>query len=730
MAANQIAALEDEQDDDARRPLALDEILGAENIADLLPEDTLNKIGQDVIRDYAIDLESRKKEGWDDRNKSAMDAAMQVREVKDFPWSNASNVKYPLLTVSAIQFQARAYPAIVDGSNLVKGRVMGPDNGIPEMGPDGQQAMAPGDDGQPQLVFKVQPGAKRERADRVANHMTWQLLYRMDGWEEDTDRLLLMLPILGSVIRKTYFDPIAQTNASVMIPSEDFVINYWAKSIDAAPRFTHVLRYYPHEAREFIVTGIWHAVPIDQDRDDEKAQNDDENALVRFYEQHRLLDLDEDGYPEPYIVTTTTDGKIARIAASFTMEDVKAVKDKQTGETTIASIKRERYFTKYGFIPAPDGSFYDIGFGFLLGDISASVNTILNQMIDAATLANSQGGFVGSGVNVKSGNMKFRVGEWKRVDVMGGTLRENIVPLQLPGPSAVMFQLLGMLIDAAKDITSVQDIMTGGPTTAQTATTTMAQVEQGMKAFTGIFKRVHRAFTQELKILFRLNREFVDEEQYFALSDTPGVVQKSDYQDKDLDMIPVSDPQIATDMQRMARAQYLAEFNGNPFVNQQEITRRRLEAGNVNDIKGLMDVPSPPPAPEVVAKGAELEIKKQEANARHITALADASQKRASAANSFADAAVKLAGVNLLADAATLARRSVEESLEDENGESVDQAGGVPAMAGPSGDQGVPGLPPEALDGAGAGLGIGPADGGNRAGAGGGPEAPAGPVVG
>lgn len=718
MAAKQNMVPDETDEDTVDRPLTLDEILGADNIADLLPANTLTKIGSDVVRDYAIDVESRKTEGWDRRNETAMKAAMQKREPKNSPWPDASNVKYPLLTTAAIQFQARAYPAIVDGSNLVKGRVLGPDNGVPVVGPDGQPEVQQGPDGRPQPVWQTPPGEKRDRADRVANHMTWQLLFKMNGWEEDTDRMLLMLPIIGCVVRKTYYDAILGSNVSMMIAPEDFVVNYWTKSLDSAPRMTHVLRYYPHEARERIVTGIWRSVPVDSDADDGKAQSDDETALVRFYEQHRLIDLDEDGYPEPYVVTTTTNGEVARIAACFTLEDVKAVKDKKTGASTIARIERQEYFTKYGFIPAPDGSFYDIGFGMLLGDVSATIDTILNQMIDAASLANSQGGFLGSGVNMKSGNMKFRLGEWKRVDVMGGNLRDNILPLQLPGPQATMFQLLGLLIEAAKDITSVQDIMTGGPSTAQTATTTMAQVEQGMKAFTGIFKRVHRAFSHELKILFRLNREYLDETEYYALADVPGIVERKDYQAKDLDIVPVSDPSMATDLQRMARADYLQTFEGNPHVSQEEITRRRLEAGNVPDIKGLMNVPPPPPDPELLIKGAELAIKKTEADTKKVTADADAEVKRSVAAMNFANAAKTMVEIGLDPDAALLAGASAAQTGES-NGQPIDQPGGVSAMGGPSGDEGlhdVSGGRPEGLD---EGMGGGEEPGPGAAGAGG-----------
>lgn len=713
----------DEQDDDAaEESLTLADILQADNVATLLDEDELRRIGADVVRDFNIDIESRKRAGWDRRNEMAMKRAMQVQEAKDTPWPGAANIKYPLLTVASIQFQARAYPAIVDGTNLVKGRVLGPDNGIPAVNPQtGQPVVQMGPDGQPIPVFAAQPGDKRARADRIAQHMTWQLLYKMQDWEEDTDRMFLMLPILGCTIRKSYYDALMQSNVSIMVPPEDFVVNYWTRSLKTAPRFTHVLRYYPYEVRERVMSGIWLDVTGNPSYDDNKTSTDDESAPSRFYEQHRLIDLDGDGCPEPYVVITNDEGDVARISPCFGPEDIKVANVEEGGQKVqrVLRIDRNEYFTKYGFIPAPDGSFYDIGFGHLTGSINDTIDTILNQLIDAASLSNSQGGFIGSGVKPKSGNLRFRLGEWKVVDNIGGALRDNIMPLQLPGPSPVLFQLLGMLIEAAKDITSVQDIMTGGPSTAQTATTTMAQVEQGMKAFTAIFKRIHRAFGQELRILFRLNRDHLEDEEYFALSDNPQAVMRKDYEDKDLDVIPVSDPAMSSDMQKMARADYLNSFTGNPFVNQQEITRRRLEAGNVADIKAIMDVPAPGPDPKMLIDQMKNELEKMKIANDRLAKLADADAKRAVTSKTYADAAKILNDMGLVEDAAKLAAQSVEEVEEEERGEPANEQVGVSAMGGASGDGSVSGVLPGHAGPTDAGMGPGGVDASGAAGAGG-----------
>jgi chaperonin GroES len=713
---------------DETQPLTIDDLIAADNVADLLPDNEVLRIGTHCLMEFENDLASRKGEegqGWEDRYKRYLDIAMQVRKAKSNPWPNASNVKFPLLTAAAIQFQARAYPAIVDGSNLVKGRVLGNDNGVPKRGPDGQIIMKVtgqpgmsgmpgiGDNGGPPLEpeWEVPPGAKRDRAERIGDHMTWQLLYDMPGWEEDTDRLLLMLPIVGCVFRKTYYDPIQRKNVSRMVTGLDFVINYWASSIADAPRFTQILRFYPHEVEERFRTGIWRTVPLPVTQS-EKDQSD--TAPITFLEQHCRLDLDEDGYPEPYVVTMVREsGAVVRIVPCFDEDGVTM----NMRDQTVVRIERKMYFVKYGFIPSPDGSFYDIGFGHLLDDITAAIDTTINQLLDAGALQNAQGGFVGSGVNMKSGDIRFRLGEWKRMDVTGGTLRENIVPLNLPGPSAVLMSLLELLIGAAKEITSVQDILTGAGQGVNTpATTVLAQIEQATKVMTGIFKRIHRSFGQELRILFGLNRDFLDEEAYYALTDTPGQIGRADYQEKDVDVVPVSDPTMVNDAQRAMKAQALLQFNGDPLVNQVEIRRRYMEGTGQTNIDELMKVPPPQPDPAVVTEAAKL------ANERDKT-KSTIRKDNAAAAASLMSAAASAFTMNMIETTASLAGASARLGTDaadmEDDGEPVDRPGGDGGMGIPSGDAGLPpvsdGLPGEA----GGGMGGGQPDVTAAAGAGG-----------
>lgn len=714
MATAALDLPEEDQDD----PITLADILDANNVADLLNDTDLSKIGQRVITDFDIDDTSRR--DWLERYKKSLDIAMQVRTPKTFPWPKAANIKFPLLTVASIQFQARAYPAIVDGSNLVKGRVLGPDP----------------------------TGEKRERADRIGQHMTWQLLYRMMGWEEETDKLLLMLPITGCVFRKTYYDPISSSNCSDMIPADDFVIDYYAKSIDSAPRYTQVLHLYPYEARERIAAGLWREVRVDAPED----ADGDEDGLVDFYEQHRMIDLDEDGVPEPYVVTTTKDGEVARIAACFGLSDiyvkgpngktiVKATdlegEDLQQIDITPIRIERQQYFTKYGFIPAPDGSFYDIGFGTLLGDLSATIDTTINQMLDAATLQNAQGGFIGAGVNIRSGSMKFAIGEWKRVDTGGTPIKDAIVPMATPGPSSALFQLLGMMIEAAKEITSVQDVLTGASQGQNTpATTVLAQIEQGQKVMTAIFKRVHRAFGNELRILRRLNRDHLNEQEYFQLNDEdepetepgqpaaprqPQMVGRADYEDDDLDVVPVSDPTIVSDMQKMAKAQALMPFNGDPLVNQMEIRQRYFTAIGEPDIKKLLTVPPPNPDPKMLIDGMKTQIEKQKTDNATLTA-------KTNAAGVLSEAAGKLLELGLVQDAEALAGMATKLGIDNGN-EPAGGPGNVPGMESPPADPGMVGGPANPPPGDDGSMGIGNPDQSGASGVGGPAEPVGGPVA-
>lgn len=665
----------------------------APNLVPLLGQTDVSRIGSEAVAEYAIDLSSC--EEFHKRYDRAMAMAMQETKPKTFPWPNASNVVYPLLTEAAIQFQARAYPAIIDGQSVVKGRVQGAD---PE-------------------------GTKRQRADRVASYMNWQFLNDIPGWEDDTDRLLLQLPIVGCVMRKTWFDPMAGQVRSETVSAKDFVVNYNTVSLDRTPRFSHIQRYYPHEIEGLIRSGIWARVPYDGE------DGSDPHSLVEIYEQCRLIDMDDDGLPEPYVVTVTPEGFVARIVACYDVDSVYVFAAPMTkplplrdvmaaGQSgaqldwqglKIVRIERKDYFTKYGFIPNPDGSFYDLGFGTLTDNLGAAVNTIINQLIDAGTLANMQGGFLGGGTKIRGGNMRFTPGEWKRVEgVTSGPLRDNILPLQLPGPSPVLFQLLGMLIDGIKSITSVSDILSGNQDSQTAPTTALALIEQGQKVFTAIYQRIHRSLGQEAQAVFCLNRDYLDEERYFALNDEEmGQVGREDFEDRDLDIKPVSDPRAINDRVKMAKAQVLMSHNGDPLVNQIEIRKREFEAAGIDNIKALLEVPQPPPDPAMMADGMKAEAEARNKDAQTAKTLLEAAALAYQLGTTIGDIDIQQDAQRMLDEAMALADQVSQGMKGPTNEQPADGPGGLPPMEGPPADAGLPGLPQGLPGPAGDGMGEG-----------------------
>lgn len=549
----------------------LQQFLEASNVAEELDEEELNKISKEVCEGYEIDKASRSE--WDKLTSMSMDLALQVHEEKSFPWANAANVKYPLITVAAMQFAARAYPEIIQGGEVVKGRVIGKD-------PDGM---------------------KQAKADRIGAHMSYQLLEEDEVWEEDTDKLLLNLAIVGCNFRKTYFDPVKGHNCSKLVHAKNFYVNHNAESFDACHRKTECFSLYKNEIIENQRAEYYLDIELPLTNID-----GDSDCAYEFLEQHCWFDLDEDGYREPYVVTLHLESKkVLRIAPRFSAEDVTI-----NNANEIVKIKATEYYTKYGLIPNPDGGIYDIGLG-ILNPLNETVNSILNQLLDAGTAQNMGGGFIGSGLRLKGGAMRFAPGEYKVVDPKGGNIRDNIVPLPMPGPSPVLFQLLGLLIEAGKDIASVKDVLTGeGRGANESPTTTLALIEQGLKSFSAIMKRIYRSLKQEVKKLYQLNKLYLDPENYIAILDVP--VNQSDYAGDDTDVIPVLDPAQVTDAQELVKAQALLQFLGNPNVNQQEILIRYFKAMKEDTPESLLAEPPKGPPPELMLKTDELRIKDEE----------------------------------------------------------------------------------------------------------------------
>lgn len=652
------------------------------NIAGQIPERAASKIVSDCVEGYERDKSSRSE--WEADYDAAMKSIRSEKAVKNFPFDGCANVSYPLITVACMQFNANAYPAIVSGEKVVKGLVTGSD---PE-------------------------GKKQAKADRVSEHMSFQLLEEMPEWERETDGLLLHLPAAGMAFRQYTWSREYARPKSEFISAKRFVVNQACQDLQTIPLITKEFDRYPYQIKEAQRTGEYVDVDV-------TYEGDHDQSIQCMLECHMRYDLDDDGYPEPYVaVIHKQSQKLLSLKPDFWPQDISR---DQKGKVT--SIARRSWFVDYVFIPDPEGGFYGIGFGRLLRMHSEVIDTIINQLLDAATLQNAGGGFIGNGLRLDGGRNEFSLGEWKNVNVSGATARESIVPLPTPGPSSALFQLLGMIVDSGKEVAQIKDVLTGETSPTVQPTTLMALIEQGMKVFNAIYKRVYRGLKAEFGMVYTLNAAFLPDEAYYRLLDTPKAIARDDY-DGDTDVRPVSDPAVVTGPQKLAKAQFLAGYQDDPAMDGLKIRRRIFEAAGVSDFAELFKDPNQPdPAVMMAQEAAAGELAKNKAE--NDNKDADTAKKLAEARKTEIEAdklAAELIAMGVASADAVAALEAAEPGgmggLDGQPGDAALPEGAeAPGLGGPGGvDPGVLGSADGSLagpDGAFLPEGQGPDGGGD-----------------
>lgn len=593
--------VEDEVAQTSKAQKQLKAYIASKNIAEDLEDndpDVLVKMGNSVIEWFDEDEGVRKE--WLDKTDEWIKLATQVVERKTYPWPNAANVKYPLLTIAAMQFAARAYPALVPGPKLISGLVLGKDE-------DGKKSLS---------------------AERVGTHMSYQVMFEMEDWEEEMDKLCFILPLVGCVFKKTYYDALKEINCSELILPQDLVIDYYAKSVETASRKSHILYKTQNQIEERIRNNTWLDIEFGQPQTDTSSkQAFNEINLVKepkvtsatphkFIECHTTWDLDEDGYEEPYIITVHyATKKVVRIVARFSEESIKTEKDEK-GKDVICKIIPDEYFTKFSFLPNPSGAIYDLGFGLLLGGINEAINTLANQLIDSGTLNNLAAGFLGRGIRMRAGQSRFQPGEWKPVDFTGDDIKKHIFPLPTKEPSEVLFKLLELLDANGNKVASVAEIFVGKmPGQNTPATTTMASIDQALKVFTAIHKRIYRALAKEYYKLYKLNAIYVDQTVFFTLNSPQGNLPKEvypqDYDMKNISVKPNADPNMVSSSQKMMKMQQMEPLLKLGTIQPLEFTKRYLEAMEEENIPQLLNTKSQP-SPEQQKIQSEIQQSQQE----------------------------------------------------------------------------------------------------------------------
>jgi chaperonin GroES len=439
--------------------------------------------------------------------------------------------------------------------------------------------------------------------------------------------------MVGIAFRKTYYDTIYSRVVSEFVPYTDMVINNQISSLSSARRITQKLYKYKNDIIENIRLGMYRSIELDSleavnSFGDTKVLTNDDDAPTLILEQHCYLDLDNDDYREPYIVLMhASSGKVLRITRRFEAEDIMR---NEAGE--VSCIKPEQYFTDFWCLPSPDGNYWPMGFGQLLFPITNAVSSLLNMLIDSGTLQNSNSFFYSKDLKLRGGPLKVSVNEGVPVDLVGGgRLQDKVFRIPTSEPSSVLFQLLGLLTEASKDLASLTNTLLGkGPTTNVTATTTQTLQQEGLTVYNSIQKRLFASFKDEFDKQYRLNKKYITLHKYEDVLDepvevlhTPDGVVIADFETTKVAVTPVFDPTMVNANAEMSKCQILLQT---PGIDTREVAKMIVDILDIDNPHIIAPPPDPnaPPAPEQQVQLAAAQKAQAEAQTMQFTAQSTA----------------------------------------------------------------------------------------------------------
>lgn len=592
--------------------ISFDEIITSNNLAPSLSEKDNKLIAKDCLEGYRIDQDSRHE--WDKVRKEILKLARQESSEKNEPFEHSSNVKLPLLTTAALQFAARALPEFIVNGRVANCALIGAD-------PTGELSTS---------------------AKRVSQHMSWQMLIQSQDWLNGFDKSLTVLPIEGMILRKTYYDPLIRQNCCDLCLPSHVAINQNVVSLEKAPRITHLQYMSKNDIIENIRNGYFADImdKLENPKNFNKRTNDqvfsiylpeEENGKFDMrdtsiprpvIEQHRFLDLDGDGYEEPYIVLVDIGTEsVLRIVRRFDGDGVFPDKN-----GNIAKIIPTQYFTAYEFFPSPDGSFWGVGLGQLIYPLNQTANTLINQIIDTARRNVSASGFISKLPGIPQGRFVLEPNEFKMVDSPGQDLKNAIVPIPPSQISPVLFQVLEFINEQSKQVSSITDMLQGRQEGQNMpATTALALVKQGLVLYTSIKQRIYNNLKKDLEKWYRLNALYLSDEEYVDSMNVQQNVRKEDYSLVRHNVYPVADPTLSSDAQRLAQAN--AIYQAVPTLSPEGgmIAKQiYFEALDVPEqrIQALLQ-PSQQPNPEAIKMQAEAQLLQAKAQAEMLKAQLD-----------------------------------------------------------------------------------------------------------
>ena len=541
-----------------------------DNLADILPEDILEPIGNEMVDNYMEYKSSRK--DWEQSYIQGLDLLGFKYENRTEPFQGASGATHPVLAEAVTQFQAQAYKELLPAEGPVRTDVIGVDS------PPVQQ-----------------------QSQRVKDYMNYLLMDQMEEYEPEFDQMLFHLPLAGSTFKKVYYDQLLGRAVSKFIPAEDLIVPYTATSLDEAESIIHSLKISENDLRKSQVSGFYSDVelgPPGVDNNDELTKKEREISgtkktgkqedVYNVLECHVNLDLegfeDIDGEGEPtgiklpYIVTVEeASRKILSIKRNYAPEDAKK--------------KKIQYFVHFKFLPGL--GFYGFGLIHMIGGLSRTATAALRQLLDAGTLSNLPAGFKQRGVRVRDEASPIQPGEFKDVDAPGGSLRDAFFPLPYKEPSQTLLSLMGIVVGAGQRFAAIADMQVGDGNQGAAVGTTIALLERGSRVMSAIHKRLYAAMKKEFKFLGTIIAQYLPPEYPYDVVGGARTIKQIDFDDR-IDIIPVADPNIFSQSQRISLAQTQLQLaQSNPQIhNLYAAYRKMYEAIGIKDVNQIL----PPPA--------------------------------------------------------------------------------------------------------------------------------------
>jgi hypothetical protein len=541
------------------------------NLADFLPDDVLGRLSSNLTAKYQEYVSSRK--DWEKTYTQGLDLLGFKYDNRTEPFSGASGATHPVLAEAVTQFQALAYKELLPADGPVRTQIIG-----------------------------VQTPEKVQQASRVKDFLNYQIMDQMKEYEPEFDSMLFHLPLSGSTFKKVYYDEMEQRAVSKFVPADDLIVPYTATSLDDAEAIIHRVKVSENELRKQQVAGFYKDVEIGKPGDKEsdidkkerelegmsKNANDDVFTLL---ECHVDLDLEgfedtdqETGEPSgikiPYIVTIEeSSGEILSIKRNYEVGD--------------PNKNKVNYFVHFKFLPGL--GFYGFGLIHMIGGLSRTATAALRQLLDAGTLSNLPAGFKMRGIRIRDDAQSIQPGEFRDVDAPGGNLRDSFMMLPFKEPSQTLLSLMGVVVQAGQRFASIADMQVGDGNQQAAVGTTVALLERGSRTMSAIHKRIYSALKNEFRLMARVFKLYLPQQYPYDVVGGQRMIMQSDFDDR-VDILPVADPNIFSQTQRISLAQTELQLaQSNPQMhNLYQAYRNMYEALGVKNIDGILVKPMQP----------------------------------------------------------------------------------------------------------------------------------------